>query len=138
IGFALPSAEAIEHARQSARRVLAARSLAKQAKSLNIEGEQLDELKERGDGAERELVATLDRAYELVLLPVEPTEGEHPYRFEEIDLSAQIGLGRVVHDRVMEGLSSHVFESITPQKLATLLRIGPDRRFVAAREALDA
>lgn len=138
IGFAIPSAEAVEHARQSARRVLAARSLVKQANSLNIAGEQLAELRERGDGAERELVATLDRAYELVLLPVEATEGQRPYRFEEIDLSARIGLGRVVHDRVLEGLSSHVFETVTPQKLATLLRIGPERRFVAVLEVVDA
>ena len=104
IGFAIPSEEAIEHSRHAARRVLAARSLVKQAKSLNIAGEQLSELKERGDGAERDLVATLDRAYELVLLPVEASEGDRPYRFEEIDLSARIGLGRVVHDRVLEGL----------------------------------
>jgi hypothetical protein len=141
IGFAIPSAEAIEHARQSARRVLAARSLVRQAKSLNIAGEQLAELKERGDGAERELVATLDRAYELVLLPVEATEGDRPYRFEEIDLSARIGLGRVVHDRVLEGLSNHVFETITPQKLAALLRIGPEQpeqQVVAASDAVDA
>lgn len=138
IGFAIPSADAIEHSRHAARRVLAARSLVKQATSLNITGEQLAELKERSDGAERELVATLDRAYELVLLPVEATDGDRPYRFEEIDLSARIGLGRVVHDRVLEGLSNHVFESITPQKLAGLLRIGPERRFVAASEAVDA
>ncbi len=138
IGFAIPSAEAIEHSRQSARRVLAARSLVKQAKSLNITGEQLAELKERGDGAERELVATLDRAYELVLLPVEAGEGDRPYVFEEIDLSARIGLGRVVHDRVMEGLASHVFETITPQKLAGLLGIGPECRFVPAIDAVNA
>jgi hypothetical protein len=138
VGFAVPSAEAIEHARQSARRVLAARSLVKQAKSLNIGSEQLGELKERGDGAERELLATLDRTYELVILPVEATEGDRPYRFEEIDLSARIGLGRVVHDRVLEGLSNHVFDTITAQKLASLLRLGPERRFVAATDALDA
>jgi hypothetical protein len=118
--------------------LLAARSLVKQAKSLNITGEQLAELKERGDGAERELLATLDRAYELVLLPVEATDGDHPYHFEEIDLSARIGLGHVVHDRVLEGLSNYVFETITPQKLAGLLRIGPERRFVAASDAVDA
>jgi hypothetical protein len=138
IGFAIPSAEAIEHSRQSARRVLAARSLVKQAKSLNITGEQLAELKERGDGAERELVATLDRAYELVLLPVEAGEGDRPYAFEEIDLSARIGLGRVVHDRVMEGLANQVFETITPQKLAGLLGIGPERRVVPAGDAVNA
>ena len=46
--------------------------------------------------------------------------GRLPYDFEEIDLSARIGLGRVVHDRVLEGLANHVFESITPQKLVGL------------------
>jgi hypothetical protein len=83
-------------------------------------------------------VATLDRAYELVLLPVEATEGDKPYRFEEIDLSARIGLGRVVHDRVLEGLANYVFESITPQKLAGLIRLGPDRRVVPLPEIVDA
>jgi hypothetical protein len=106
---------------------------------LNIVGEQLEELKERGDAAERDLVATLDRAYELVELPVEAGEGGLlPYEFEEIDLSARIGLGRVVHDRVLEGLANHVFESITPQKLASLLRLGPERRCVACSEVVDA
>lgn len=138
IGFAVPSAEAMEHARHAARRVLAARSLVKQAKSLNIAGEQLAELKERGDSAERDLVATLDRTYELVLLPIEATEGDKPYAFETIDLSARIGLGRVVHERVLEGLSNHVFDSVTPQKLAGLLRLGADRRFVPASEVVDA
>jgi hypothetical protein len=138
IGFALPSSDAIEHARYAARRLLAVRSLVKQAKSLNIEGEQLAELKERGEAAERDLVATLDRAYELVLLPVEAGEGGLlPYEFEEIDLSARIGLGRVVHDRVLEGLGNHVFESITPQKLSSLLRLGADRRFMPCSEVVD-
>jgi hypothetical protein len=138
VGFALPSEDAIEHSRQAARRLLAARSLVKQAKSLNITGEQLSELKERGDAAERDLVATLDRAYELVLLPVEATEGDRPYRFEEIDLSARIGLGRVVHDRVLEGLANHVFETITPQKLGGLIGLGPEHRFVSAPKVVDA
>lgn len=124
IAFAMPSGESFEHARHAARRALAVQSLLKQAKSLNIQREQLDELKERGEAASRDLGATLDRAYELVLLPV-PQEGpDGPYGFDEIDLSARIGLGRLLHDRVLEGLSSHVFETITPEKLAGLLNLG--------------
>ena len=121
--------------------MLAARSLVKQAKSLNIAGEQLAELKERGDGGRARPRATLDRAYELVLLPVDGERAERPYGFEEIDLSARIGLGRVVHDRVIEGLSNHVFDSITPQKLAALLNLGDgdgQRPFVRCDEVVDA
>ncbi|MGH3005452.1 MAG: ATP-binding protein [Gaiellaceae bacterium] len=141
IAFALPSREALEHARSAARRALAVASLVKQAKGLNIAGEQLAELRERGAAAERDLAATLERSYELVLLPVPSENGEAPYRFEEIDLSARLGLSRLLHDRVMEGLSTHVFERITPAKLAALLNIGEQdgqRPFLSCVEAVDA
>ncbi len=91
--------------------------------------------------AERDLMATLDRAYELVLLPVAREGLEGPYGFEEIDLSARMGLGRNVHDRVLEGLSNHVFESITPTKLSTLLGLGDSdgaRPFVSCEEVVAA
>jgi hypothetical protein len=39
---------------------------------------------------------------------------------------------------VFEGLGNHVFESITPQKLSTLLRLGADRRFVSCSEVVNA
>jgi hypothetical protein len=141
IAFAMPAAERIEQARQAARRMLAARSLVKQSKSLNVVGEQLAELKERGDSAERDLGSTLDHAYELVLLPVAREGLEGPYGFEEIDLSARIGLGRLVHDRVMEGLSNYIFDSITPAKLAALLNIGDAEgasRYMACDAVVDA
>ena len=121
--------------------MLAVRTLVKQAKTLNIAGEQLGELKERGEAAERDLSATLDRAYELVLLPVAREGLEGPYGFEEVDLSARMGLGRNVHDRVLEGLSSHVFDTITPTKLSTLLGLGDSdgaRPFVSCEEVVAA
>jgi hypothetical protein len=141
IAFAMPTAERIEQARHAARRMLAARSLVKQAKSLNVVGEQLAELKERGDSAERDLGSTLDHVYELVLLPVAREGLEGPYGFEELDLSARIGLGHLVHDRVMEGLSSHIFDSITPAKLAALLNVGDAEgasRYMACEAVVDA
>ena len=141
IAFSMPNAERIEHARQAARRMLAARSLVKQAKSLNVAGEQLAELKERGDAAERDLGSTLDHAYELILLPVAREGLEGPYGFEEVDLSARIGLGRLVHDRVMEGLSAHIFDTITPAKLVALLNLGDTEgasRYLACEEVVDA
>src|SRR5206468_7021511 len=133
--------DALEHARQAARRALAVESLVKQARSLNIAGEQLAELKDRGNAAERDIGATLDKAYELVLLPVARDGLEAPYGFEEIDLSARLGLGRLLHDRVIEGLSNHLFDMITPEKLAGLLALGEgddQRRFVSCEEAVDA
>ena len=70
LAFAAPDRESFEHARSAARRSLAAASLGRQAKNLNIAGEQLAELKDRGTAAERDLAATLERSYLLVLLPV--------------------------------------------------------------------
>jgi hypothetical protein len=140
VAFAVPGTEPLEFARQAARRGLAVQSLVKHAKSLNIVGEQLGELKERGDAAVRDLSTTLDRAYELVLLPVAREGLEGPYGFEEIDLSARLGLGRYLHDRVVEGLASHVFETITAPKLAGLLNLGDangQRRFVSAADVVD-
>lgn len=141
VAFAMPSREAFGHARSAARRALAAGSLVKQAKTLNVEGEQLSELKERGQAAERDLAATLERAYEIVLLPVAREGLEGPYGFEEIDLSARLGLSRLLNDRIVEGLSNHLFDTITPAKLAGLLNIGTGEeqsRFVPAASAVDA
>jgi len=141
IAFALPSTDALEHARQAARRSLAVQSLTKQAKSLNIGDEQLAELKERGEAAARDLGATLDKAYELVLLPVAREGLEAPYAFEEIDLSARLGLGRLLHDRVVEGLTNYLFDVITPEKLSGLMALGEgedQRRVMPCQEVVDA
>lgn len=140
IAFAVPGTEPLEFARQAARRSLAVASLVKQAKTLNIAGEQLSELKERGDAAARDLSTTLDRAYELILLPVAREGLEGPYGFEEVDLSARLGLGRYLHDRMVEALANHVFETITAPKLAALINLGDDedqRRVVSAEEIVD-
>ena len=138
IGFAIPAADAIEHARHAARRVLAVRSLVKQAKSLNIAGEQLAELKERGERRARPR-CILDRAYELVLLPVEAGEGGLlPYDFEEIDLSARIGLGRVVHDRVSRGSPTMSLSRSRRRSSRPCFGFGPERRWVACTEVVDA
>jgi hypothetical protein len=140
VAFAVPGTDAMEHGRQAARRSLAVDSLAKQAKSLNISGEQLADLKSRGDAAARDLGATLDKAYQLVLLPV-TSDKDLPYRFDEIDLSARLGLGRLLHDRVIEGLSAQVFDMITPEKLMGLLALGDGddkRRFVPCEDVVSA
>jgi hypothetical protein len=108
---------------------------------LNIVGEQLSELRDRGEAAGKDLGATLDKAYELVLLPVPRDATDAPYEFEEIDLSARLGLGRLLHDRVIEGLSNYLFDAITPEKLVGLLALGEgadQRRFVACEEVVDA
>jgi hypothetical protein len=141
LAFALPDRESFEHARSATRRSLAGSSLIRQAKSLNIEGEQLAELKDRAAAAERELTATLERAYVIVLLPMASDDLERPYKFEEIDLSARLSLSRIVHDRVLEGLANNVFDRMTAAKLATLLNLGDSderRSFVFCTNAVDA
>src|SRR5262249_55886467 len=58
-----------------------------------------------------------------------------------IDLSARIGLGRLVHDRVMEAPSNHIFDSITPAKLAALINVGDAEgasRYMHCDAAVDA
>jgi hypothetical protein len=141
LAFALPEREAFDHARSAARRSLAVSSLQKQAKGLNITGEQLNELKERRESAERDLGATLERAYQVVLVPVARDGLEAPYGFEEVDLSARLGLSRLLQDRIVEGLSSHVFERVTASKLRELLKLGDgdeERRFASMSSVLDA
>ena len=121
--------------------MLAARSLVKQAKSLNIAGEQLAELKERGDGAERDLVrrstgptsscccrSRRARATSVRL------RGDRPERADRAwAVSSTTGCSRA--SRTTSSTS------ITPQKLVGLLNFGDGDDQAAVRrleEVVDA
>jgi hypothetical protein len=140
LAFALPDREAFEYSRSASRRGLAAESLVGSRTTVNIEGEQLDELRRRLSAANNDLAATVERAYVRVLLPARSKDGDAPYAFEDVDLRARLGLGRLLHQRVLDGISQHVFETVTPEKLAGLLNLGDGdgrRRFVACSSVVD-
>jgi hypothetical protein len=141
IAFAVPSRDSFDHARAAARRALAAGGVARNAASYNLTPEQLSDVRDRQQRDARDIEATLERAYQLVLIPIAKPDAPEGFDFEEVDLSARLGLGRLLHDRIMEALSSHVFDSITPIKLASLLNLGDaegQRTFVACDEAVTA
>ena len=139
LAFAIPDREAFDHARSASRRGLAAESLIGSRRSVNIAGEQLDELKGRLVGAGGDLAATIERSYTRVLVPAAARDGDSPYRFDDVDLRARLGLGRMLHQRVREGVAQYVFDSITPAKLAGLLKIGDGgARSIACSSVVDA
>ena len=136
LAFAEPNRAGLERARTLARLVLALDSLLGEvkAKRLTVEREQEDELAERRQAVGGELVATCDRLYERVLVPLADREGQRPFRLETIDLRAQLAAGRDLHTRLLDGLRKHVFDTLTPARLATLAKLGETREYVAVEE----
>jgi len=139
LAFAVPGRAALDRARAAARLWLAVDSLLSEvkAKRLSIDAEQVDELKARLSASAAELAGGLERLYELVLVPVEAPEGDEggkPFAFDSVDLRAQLSAGRTVHDRIRDGLRKHVFESLTPARLVSLIKLGEERNHVGADE----
>lgn len=117
LAFTVPSPEALDRARTSARTSMAISEVLKQAKAFDLGEEQVAELQDRDRGAAAELKGTVDRMYETVLVPVADREGERAVRFDTIDLRAQLSAGRGLHDRILDGLRKHVFDSVTPARI---------------------
>src|SRR5439155_7783786 len=65
------------------------------------------------------------------LVPVADRDGDRAFRFDAIDLRAQLTAGRGLHERILDGLRKHVFESVTPARIVALTRLGTERDFVA-------
>jgi hypothetical protein len=134
LAFAIPTPDALDRARTSTRTSMAISEVLAQAKAYDLGDEQISELRERERAAKAELKGTVDRLYETVLVPVADREGERAFRFETIDLRAQLAAGRGLHERILDGLRKHVFDSVTPARIVALTRLGTEREFVACEE----
>ncbi|MDR7399689.1 MAG: hypothetical protein QN144_10330, partial [Armatimonadota bacterium] len=119
LGLAVPDTSSFESARQAARAVLAIESLLSQRSRHNFSPEQTAELKERLGGSERKLTSLVGDGYGKVVLPLGVDEkGE--LRLETVDLETVLGLGRGLHQRIHDALAHHVFETLTPARLASV------------------
>jgi hypothetical protein len=136
MAFAVPGAGPLDRAKAAARAFLGIESLQGQVKQkrVTLEKEQVDELAERLKGAAAELYGAADRLYERVLVPVPERSGQTPFDFEEIDLRAQLAAGRDPHQRLLDALRKHVFDSLTPGRVLTLTKLGEERDFVACED----
>lgn len=134
LAFAMPGPEALDRARIAARNVLAITSLLSQSTQFELDREQLDELRERQRGSSADLAAAIDRLYELVLIPVAERSGGRPFRLEVVDLRAQLTGGRGLHDRILDALRKHVFDTVMPSRIVTLTRLGEERDYVGCEE----
>jgi hypothetical protein len=61
-------------------------------------------------------------------------EGERPFRLETIDLRAQLVSGRHLHERLLDALRKHVFDTVTPARIVALARLGESRDFASTDE----
>jgi hypothetical protein len=134
LAFAIPSRESLDRARTAARTSMAISEVLAQAKAYDLGEEQVAELRERERATTAELKGTVDRMYETVLVPVAHREGERAFRLETIDLRAQLTAGRGLHERMLDGLRKHVFDSVTPARVVTLTRLGTERDFVPCED----
>jgi hypothetical protein len=131
LAFSVPTADALDRARTAAKTALAIGSLLQQPKQYDLADEQVEDLRERERGVRAELHGAVDRMYETVLVPVAEREGDRALRLETIDLRAQLAGGRSLHERILDGLRKHVFDSLTPARIVTLTKLGTERQFVA-------
>jgi hypothetical protein len=134
LAFAIPTPDALDRARTAARTSMAISEVLSQAKAYDLGEEQIAELRERERAAKSELKGTVDRLYETVMVPVADRDGERAFRFETIDLRAQLAAGRGLHERILDGLRKHVFDSVTPARIVALTRLGTEREFVACED----
>lgn len=139
LALAVPDRGAFDRARIAARTLQALEALLDQAKSkrLSIEPEQVAELADRQRGAAADFTGALERLYELVLIPVASRDSGNPFRFEMVDLRAQLSGGRDLQTRLLDSLRKHVFDRITPARLTTITRLGETRDFVACEELVS-
>lgn len=68
-----------------------------------------------------QLAAGLGGAYERLRLPAGMEQTGVSY--EEIDLTTTLGSGRPLHERVVDALRSHVFDSMDPSRVARIGRL---------------
>lgn len=139
LAFAVPAKQQADRCRQSVRQVMALRSLINQHRRLGLKPEQIEELQERLRGAQSSLAHALDELYQLVYLPVFARGPEDAFDLEVFDLSAQIGRGSI-HERVVAALSNWVFDTLRPDRIVHLTRLGQGDApfFMACVQLVDA
>lgn len=137
IGLVLPDTSQFDRARAAARLRLATEALLGRKAQHGFSNEQVEELKEKLANAQRDLEATLARAYERVVIPVKANGGGQPFVLEEVDLRSLLAAGRSLHDRVVEALSHRVFDRLTIDKLLALAGLGDDRPWVRASDLVE-
>jgi hypothetical protein len=131
LAFAIPTPEVLDRARTAGRTSMAISEVLRQGKAYDLGEEQVDELGARERATLAELKGAVERMYETVLIPVADRDGERAFRFDTIDLRAQLTAGRGLHDRILDGLRKYVFDSVTPGRIVALTRLGTERQFVA-------
>lgn len=138
LAFAVPSAEALDRCRSAARDVLAMDALTAdvRAERVAVPKEQQEELRDRLKAARAELEGAADGLYQRLLVPVAERSSSAPFVLESVDLRAQLTGGRDLHQRLLDALRKHVFDSITPVRLAALLGLGSERRWVSGEDAV--
>ena len=121
LALAIPDRATFNSARQVARTTLAVESLLSRTSRHNFSPEQVAELRERATAASRKLPSLMGHAYERVAVPVGGEAGG--VRFEEVSLSTVLAAGRGLHERVRDALSHHVFDRLTPARLAAVAKL---------------
>lgn len=137
LGFVRPDGAQFNRARAVARTRLALDSLLRRKDQLGFTPEQLAELREKLQGAARELATLVPRAYALAAVPVRADDA--PFAIEPpVSLRSLLANGASLHQRVKAALSHRVFDRITVAKLIELAGLGPDRLAVACDGLVDA
>lgn len=136
VAFLIPDAAQFDRARAAARLRLACSDLLKRRAQMGFSSEQHEELKEKLAGSERDLNAAVGQAYARVSIPVKADRGDRPYAWQDEDLRGLLTAGRTLHQRVLEALSSKLFETVAIDRLLSLIGLA-DRGFVAGPDVVN-
>jgi hypothetical protein len=138
LAFVVPSKVQIDKARKGARTAIAVTSLIEQKAKYKFATEDIEELKTKVKDANQQIEAALRSLYEYILLPLPGNDGVNPIRLESIDLQSQLNTSQNLQDRVLDALSSHLFDSIRPAKLLQYSDLeNPETEYIKAEELVS-
>ena len=136
LAFAVPGSAALDRCRHAARTLMALEALEDdvKAKRVTVQPEQRDDLAVRRRASGAELATAADALYQMLLVPIPDRQGNNPFELDAVDLRAQLTAGRDLHARLLDGMRKHVFDSITPARLATLTKLGIEREWLTCAD----
>ena len=126
LAFALMDPGAPNRVREAARTVMTLEDMAANAVSHGLSPEQREEVREKTRAAKADLARAVEGLYTRVAIPIAGGDGPHGYGWRPLRTEGRQLSGSGVHEKLMSLLRDHVFDTVTPAKLAQLVKLSDE------------